>query len=438
MLPSPLRSMRARMTLDFALFMSIVVVAGTLILVVLLQHFAKNRATSQLDVAYLSAQAMLVQYAQENPGPISLVQMIKEHQSEISGNDVVVLVVDEQNNVLWKSQKNALHWPQTSPNWRWRSLEVNHQKLVLGIPSKVVQLEFAERSWALIALGVLVVFGTALGAWWGVGRTLSPIGALARQVKQASMEDLQVRLNPPSQDAEMVELVNTLNELLKHLGDQAEMRSRFYAIASHELRTPLQALSGHLELALSRDRDSDAYKKVMQESLGQTQRLILLVQALLQLYQIENKTQPQHIEVDLSKIIKSQIALLQPWIKRRKLLTECHIENLHGNAPPGHFDIVVRNLLENAVKYSPKGSSIKVRLRYDGAKVLFQVSNQYDSAKDNSSTIMIAEGQSKMDSHGLGLTICEAITNANDWEMHVLRESGEITVTIVLGHLTLV
>jgi signal transduction histidine kinase len=437
MSPLPLRSMRARMTMGFALFMSIVVVAGTLSLVVLLQYVAKTRATSRLDVAYLSAQTMLVQYAQSHPGRISLVQMVKEHQSEITGIDVVVLVVNDHNQVLWKSQKDALRWPQPSPNWRWRSLTVNHQKLVLGIPWKEAQLEFVERSWALISLGVLVVIVTALGAWLVVGRTLSPIGALARQVKQASKEDLQVRLNPPSQDAEMVELVNTLNDLLKHLGDEAEMRNRFYAIASHELRTPLQALSGHLELALSRERDSDVYKKVMQESLGQTQRLILLVQALLQLYQIENKTQPQHVEINLARIIESQLELLQAGIGRRELLTQCHLENIDWSAPPGHFDIVVRNLLENAVKYSRKGCSIKVDLHYHGAKVLLQISNQYDLAEVGMRPEPKTDPQTKIDSHGLGMTICEAITNANGWEMQVLRKNGEMIVKVWLEELNI-
>lgn len=427
--------MRARMTMGFALFMSIVVVAGTLALVLLLQHVAKTRAASKLDVAYLSAQASLVQYSQEHPGPISLVQMMKEHQSEIAALDVVVLVVNEHNQIIWRSEKDALRWPQPSQSWRWRSLSVNHQKLILGIPWRAVQLELAERSWALIALGILVVIGTALGAWWVVGRTLSPISALARQVKQASKEDLQVRLSPPSQDAEMVELVNTFNGLLKYLGDEAEMRSRFYAIASHELRTPLQALSGHLELALSRDRDSDAYKRVMQESLAQTQRLILLVQALLQLYQIENKTQPQHVEVNLTKIINSQLALLQSWMERRELVIECHLESLQWSAPPGHFDIVVRNLLENAFKYSRRGCSIYVDLRCHDAKVLLQISNQYDLTEDDTKPESRTDPQSKLDSHGLGMTICKAIVNANDWEMQVLREEGKMTVNVWMEEL---
>ncbi|MEO6908325.1 MAG: histidine kinase dimerization/phospho-acceptor domain-containing protein [Abditibacteriaceae bacterium] len=426
----PLRSMRARMTTGFVLFMSVVVVAGSLALVLVIQYVAKTRAASQLDVAYLSAQTILVQYSQDHPGDISLVKMMKEHQSEISGYDVVALVVDQQDHILWKSQREVIHWPQHMPNWRWKAISLKHQKLVVGIPQKVVQNEFAERSWALVALGILVIIGTALGAWWVVGRTLSPIGALARQVKQASKEDLQVRLKPPSQDVEIVELVSTFNDLLKYLGDEAIMRSRFYAIASHELRTPLQALSGHLELALSRDRDNSAYKKVMQESLGQTQRLILLVQALLQLYQIENKTQPQQVEVNLSIIIHSQLALLETWLERRALRTECNLEDLKWSAPPGHFDIVVRNLLENAVKYSCKDSAIHVDLHCHGSKVLLQISNQYDPSQNDTPSTTGIDPLHKVDSHGLGMTICEAITDANGWELEVMRENGTMTVNV--------
>jgi signal transduction histidine kinase len=419
------------MTTGFVLFMSVVVVAGTLALVMVLQYVARTRAASRLDVAYLSAQTILVRYSEDHPGPISLVKMMKEHQNEIAGFDVAVLVVDSHDRVLWRSQKDAPRWPQTSQHWRWRAITLKHQKLVLGIPGKEVRSELVERSWALVALGILVVIGTALGAWWVVGRTLSPIGALARQVQQASREDLQVRLKPPSQDAEMVELVTTFNGLLKHLSDEALMRNRFYAIASHELRTPLQALSGHLELALSRDRTNDAYKNAMQESLGQTQRLILLVQALLQLYQIENKTQPQQEEIHLARIINSQLKLLQSWMGRRELLTECHMEDLEWNAPPGHFDIVVRNLLENAVKYSRKGCVIKVSLHCHGPKVLLRISNECDISENNHSATG-TDPLTKVDSHGLGMTICEAIANANGWELQTIRQEGMMTVNVWL------
>jgi K+-sensing histidine kinase KdpD len=101
------------------------------------------------------------------------------------------------------------------------------------------------------------------------------------------------------------------------------------------------------------------------------------------------------------------------------------------SAPPGHFDIIVRNLLENAVKYSRKGSLVKVDLHCHGAKVLLRISNQCDSSEDTSTTDGVAPA-SRKDSHGLGMTICGAITNANGWELEVLRGEGEMTVNVWL------
>ena len=90
-----------------------------------------------------------------------------------------------------------------------------------------------------------------------VGRTLSPIDRLSRQAAAASVESLDVRLAAPSRDAEVVRLVATLNGLLQRLSDAAESRGRFYAAASHELRNPLQALLGHVEVTLDKERDRE-------------------------------------------------------------------------------------------------------------------------------------------------------------------------------------
>jgi len=424
----PLRSMRARMTAGFVLFMSVVVLTGTVMLVVLLQHIARTRAVANLDVAYVSAQSILQRYSSEHHGPISLAAMMREKQSEIAGTDVVAQVIDMQGNVLWQSQKDISRWAPNIAPWRWRALELNQQKLVISIPWKTMKLELMERSWALIVLGILVVLGTALGVWWVVGRTLSPISALSWQVRQASKEDLQVRLEAPSQDAEMVDLVSTFNELLKYLGEEAVMRSRFYAIASHELRTPLQALSGHLELSLSRPRASEEYQKVIHESLGQTRRLISLVQALLQLYQIENREVPEPVEIKLSKIIDSQLVLLRPWVERRNLQLHADVETLDWSAPPGHFDIVVRNLLENAAKYSSRGGSVTISLHRHGTKVLLKISNQCDPAE--AAHNKGGASASRMDSYGLGMTICQAIADANGWQLEMSRQDNWMVVSV--------
>src|SRR5207302_7423918 len=131
----------------------------------------------------------------------------------------------------------------------------------------------AVQKLELLLLSLFAVLGVAGGAWLLVGQTLSPIHRLAVQASAASVEKMQVRLKAPSRDAEVVDLVDTLNGLLSRLAETAAVKGRFYAAASHELRTPLQALSGHLEVALSRGRTAEEYETFLQEASKQAGRL---------------------------------------------------------------------------------------------------------------------------------------------------------------------
>ena len=133
--------------------------------------------------------------------------------------------------------------------------------------------EMDRRQMDMLLMGGLVVLVVGIGAWFVVGKTLSPIRRLAHQAANASAEKLDARLDAPSQDAEVLELVNTLNGFLTRMEETVETKGRFYAAASHELRTPLQALSGHLELALSRERSAEDYKAALEEAKKQSSRL---------------------------------------------------------------------------------------------------------------------------------------------------------------------
>lgn len=71
----------------------------------------------------------------------------------------------------------------------------------------------------------------------------------------------------------MTNLISTLNEMLDNVREAALSKERFHTSASHELRAPLQALSGHLGVALSRERSVTEYRSVLEEAAHQTTRL---------------------------------------------------------------------------------------------------------------------------------------------------------------------
>ena len=293
--------------------------------------------------------------------------LIAEEREDLAGTGVTITILDSKGRILARNRKYAPGLaPVDSNEWRVSVSKLeNGDRLVVGLPWAKTRESLEHHARALILLGVFVVMVGSAGAWVLVGRALRPIPLLARQARASSVDNLAVSLQPPSKDHEMVELVDTLNGLLRRITETAAAKGRFYSAASHELRTPLQALSGHLELALSRDRTKQEYKAAVEEAYAQARRLISLVRALLFLYQLDSSTSlPPSEPIDLADICQRLIAHFQAVITER---------GLHGNmqtseevgllAPPSHIDIMVRNLVENAVKYCAENGQVDLSLR---------------------------------------------------------------------------
>jgi len=314
-----------------------------------------------------------------------------------------------------------------------------HQFRVVVIePRKAVN---AGLPTAMFGLSVIVISAVGVGAWFMVGRVLSPIQSLARQTSEASADHLSVRLESPSKDAEMRDLVETLNGLLDRVYETAEMKGRFYAAASHELRTPLQALSGHLELASSRKRTAEEYEAVVKESYTQTRRLISLVQGLLFLHQVDSHTHSSQGPVNLSESCENALEMMTSLMVSRDLhLKESFEQNIQIHAVPSHAEVLARNLIENAVKYATEGGELEVTLKTVNNQIVLEVVNDYpDSIKIATENVFEpfyrddTSRNSKTGGNGLGLAICRAVSVANGWDVKLHQEGGKIRATVNFG-----
>jgi len=297
----------------------------------------------------------------------------------------------------------------------------------------------------MFGLSVIVIGGVGAGAWFMVGRVLSPIRSLAKQTSQASAENLSVRLESPSKDVEMRDLVDTLNGLLDRVYETAEIKGRFYAAASHELRTPLQALSGHLELANSRKRTAEEYEEVVRESYKQTRRLIALVQGLLFLHQIDTRTNSPQEPVNLSESCENALEMMYSLLKTRNLrLKESFASGIQIDAVPSHAEVLARNLIENAVKYATEGGEICVELKVENNEILLEVTNDFpDNVKIATENVFEpfyrddTSRNSKTGGNGLGLAICRAVSTANGWTVSLKQGDGKICATVNFGAIEL-
>jgi signal transduction histidine kinase len=300
-------------------------------------------------------------------------------------------------------------------SWRQESAPLARGTWVTALRStQGVERDLNRRRLDLMLMGGFAVIAVGFGAWFLVGLTLSPIRKLAKQAASASTENLHVRLEAPSNDVEVVELVDTLNVFLQNMADTAESKGRFYAAASHELRTPLQALSGHLELALSRERPAEDYKQALEEAKKQSGRLKSLVQSLLLLHQLENNQVREKDQINLASACKSTLQTLQPTIMARALQVEVDApEDFSIPSISNHAEILARNLLENAVKYATAGKKVRLSLRETTSGKEMEVFDECEPIPNWNSEKVEAGG------NGLGLAICRAIAQANGWILSV-------------------
>lgn len=470
-------SIRARMTAAFG----IAITTLMLLTCLAITTYARYEAGESTDALLKSAaEKVAFELPVDNQGSST---ELDEIEKALVADRMALVVVDSRGSVVSRAGHYASIWPRTpsgteqetaghkggykGEEWRTFQLPAKSYTIVIGTPWTQTGRNLRGLAIALIGLSLVVCTSVTLGAWLLVGKTLSPIGLLSQQARQhgKTSHEGQVQLDAPSHDAEVVELVATLNDLLVRQSATIAARGRFYAAASHELRTPLQALSGHLELALQRPRTGDEYHQVVQEAYTQTRRLTTLTRDLLRLHQLEGAPPPVQEGVDLSAIIERTLNSFETAIQERRLNIATSIpDHVIVAAAPTHADMIVRNLLENAVLYTPQEGNISLSLApletsgtdQDRDRVELIIANtctslpnrakekekegetgggdkgtdeRADEKSDEGASERLFEPFYRPDSsrtrlanglgggNGLGLAICKALAEVNGWDL---------------------
>lgn len=439
MMHAKLRSMRARMTALFALFVALLLLTGGAAVQNREERRAEKRAREVLSVALERARAEISEAKPDQ----TLRGIVESDQSELSAGGLVLVVAQGQK-VLWRSRQHAPNWPKIGDDWRVQTLSHGGQTLVLAQEWEPIEEDLEETARALWQLGALILIATVLAAWFVVGRTLSPLDKLAAQAQGASIDGLQVRLESPSSDAEMRHLTQTLNDLLGRLEKETQARGRFYAAASHELRTPIQVLLGQIDVARARPRSVASHEEVLAQLQSETERLAALVQDLLQLNALEmRQNQAPRERLNLAFWVQRALSQQAEAIAERDLMLDVRLGDAEIEAPPAHVEILLRNLLENAVKYAAPSSSLQVGLESDVNGAHFQVWNRCDLAADADLSAWFepffrpdASRNSQTGGNGLGLSIVAALARANGWKVELQAHQNGVRARVWLASTT--
>ncbi|APW41307.1 ATP-binding protein [Rhodoferax saidenbachensis] len=234
--------------------------------------------------------------------------------------------------------------------------------------------------WAMLR-GMLLPMALALPVlaallWWAVHRALVPLRALSHTLGQRAPD----ALNPvavPDVPTEMQPLVAALNGLLARIERMVQSERRFTADAAHELRTPIAAIRAQAQVALGAGADSAQRDLALQTTLAGCDRAAHLVDQLLALARLETSAAAPTAEVcDLRTLARQVAADLAPSALARgqDLALEADADVACTVAAPAVWlAMLLRNLLDNALRYSPDRARVLVRVARTSEQVVLEV-----------------------------------------------------------------
>ncbi len=249
---------------------------------------------------------------------------------------------------------------------------ISRQHMINGHPT-LIRLAFSEepmwqRFWQL-AIGLLIGLPFALGVAGAGGyflarRALGPVERMARRAREISAEQLGARLHVENPQDELGLLAHAFNETLARLEQSFEQLKRFTSDASHELRTPLTAIRSVGEVGLQREGNPEHYREVIGSMLEEAEHLGRLVENLLTISRADSgQIRLQKSALNLTPLVREAASLLEVLAEEKGQSVSIDGDAAIGvNADPVVLRQIVINLLDNAIKYSPRGGRISVRI----------------------------------------------------------------------------
>jgi len=307
--------------------------------------------------------------------------------------------------------------------WLWHESQEQINLLVNDtLSAKVrnahVEKEIAEAIASLIAPSLTMLAVTLLLSFWAISWIIRPLKQLQRRLETRSADNLSpLPLN--SEIQEVVSVTNALNQLFARLSKTIAQERLFTADAAHELRTPLAGLRLHLELMEKKGVEGSSML------IGRIDLLMHTVEQLLMLSRAgQNFAQGQYQKVDLLNYVvqplHEDLSEMLAGHQQRLIVKHDGVPSIEGDAVL--LRLMLRNVVENAYRYSPRGSDITISLTQSNQGVLLQVDDcgpGIDEKTAGELTQAFRRADQRFGGSGLGLNIVLRILNLHSGSLEL-------------------
>jgi heavy metal sensor kinase len=238
--------------------------------------------------------------------------------------------------------------------------------IVAGTDLEATQEELASLRGVLISVVPTALLFAAIVGWIMARHSLSPVLIMAERARRIGVENLGGRLPVVNPHDELGRLAGTFNELLGRLESSFARQRQFMADASHELRTPVATARTAAAVALQvRHRTEEDYRETLQIIEQQTERLARLVDDMFTLARADAGNYPvQRSAMYLDELVEEVARAARVLAARRNVTIDVTLDD--DVAFTGDEELIRRmlmNLVDNAVRHAPAGSTVDITLR---------------------------------------------------------------------------
>ncbi len=299
-----------------------------------------------------------------------------------------------------------------------------------------------ENAGAALFLGIPVALLVAGGGGYLLARgSLAPVVRMSRKAREIGAANLGERIEVQNPADELGVLAATINDLLSRLETAFGSQRRFMAEASHELRTPLSILQGEADVALSRpDRGTDEYREALEIVQGTARKLSQIVEDLFLLSRRDTGTYPVRFSrfyldetvADCARAMRTAAASRGVGIS---------VESSAERLVCGDEELIHRlvlNLLDNAVKYTREGGSVRVDLACQNGIDRIRVRDEGPGVPEPERELIFGRfyrgdgnGPGGGRGAGLGLAIAKSIAQLHSGDVRLAESSSSGSTFVV-------
>ena len=323
---------------------------------------------------------------------------------------------DELINEIPLAQKNGFHFDYENGHFI-RILIAEDQDLKV----KVVQplsVRFDELWQTTLGFGG-ILFILWILQWlilrFAIKRQLRPLNKISREIGSKSALDLSPVQSPDPEITELQPIIRQLNAMLSRLEKSLAAEQRFTADASHELRSPLSAIQMRLQVLKRKYQEDAQLRQALQMIQNDVNRGTQILENLLLLARLD----PEHAEqlpkqqVNLKVLVQEVLQALQPFAQEKEIHWNLKLEDAVIEANAELIFSCIRNLVDNAIRYTPMQGQVEIRTIVEGQNLQLMIENSGEGIQEE---VVQRLGErfyralgTRTQGSGLGLSICQKI-----------------------------